>query len=81
LAGVILMSALGHLVIGHENEIYGHFTCDDEVARFQWTRAQPPFFFPFVERRLMNPPPCTRAPQGAPFLAAPSRRYGPISES
>jgi hypothetical protein len=39
LAGVILMSALGHLVIGHENEIYGHFTCDDEVARFQWTWA------------------------------------------
>jgi hypothetical protein len=30
-------------VMGNENEIYGHFTCDYETEQFQWRRAQPPF--------------------------------------
>jgi hypothetical protein len=33
------------LVTGNENEIYSHFTCDDEAEQVQWTRAQPPFSF------------------------------------
>jgi hypothetical protein len=24
-------------VTGNENEIYGHFTCDDEAEQLQWT--------------------------------------------
>jgi hypothetical protein len=32
-------------VTGNENEIYSHFTCDDEAQQLQWTRAQPPFSF------------------------------------
>jgi hypothetical protein len=35
-------------VTGNENEIYGHFTCDDEAEQFQWTLAAAAVFFPFV---------------------------------
>jgi hypothetical protein len=31
----------GILLAGNNNEIYGHFTSDDEAGPFQW----PPFFF------------------------------------
>jgi hypothetical protein len=27
------------LVTGNENEIYGHFTCDDGAGPLQWTRS------------------------------------------
>jgi hypothetical protein len=33
------------LVTANENEIYGHFTCDDEAEPIHWNGAQPPFSF------------------------------------
>jgi hypothetical protein len=55
-------------VTGNENEIYGHFTCDDEAEQFEWTCAQPPFSFlslTAVDEILQLAP----GPARGPFLA------------
>jgi hypothetical protein len=36
-------------VTGNENEIYGHFTCDDEAEQFQLDTCAAAVFFPFVD--------------------------------
>jgi hypothetical protein len=41
------------LVTGNDNEIYGHFTCDDECWALQWTRAQPPFLLSLTAARTI----------------------------
>ena len=54
------------LVTGNENEIYGHFTCDDEAGPFQCTRSAV-FLLLRLRRRLeiLN---SHKGPARGPFL-------------